>query len=180
MDYRSKDRNGYRNGNRNEEIMEAKRMIKVIEQEFSVCRLAAGNGITDEKAGSGFSVEEPAVSPGTGVLCAEKFTEMLCMPNEICFIGKTDEELSLVCPTESAPATGWEREDGWKAFRLQGVLDFSLIGVLADISSVLAEGKIGIFVVSTFNTDYVLTKKENFDRAMELLSNAGYQIPERK
>ena len=69
-----------------------------------------------------------------------------------------------------------DRDDGWKAFRIQGVLDFSLIGILSKISSVLAENEIGIFAISTFNTDYILTKEENFGRAIEVLSKAGYQI----
>ena len=51
------------------------------------------------------------------------------------FIGKTDEELSLVCRTEHVPEETTDREDGWKAFRIEGVLDFSLIGILAEISA---------------------------------------------
>ncbi len=50
--------------------------------------------------------------------------------------------------------------DGWKAFRIQGVLDFSLIGILAKIATVLADNGISIFAVSTYNTDYVLIKKK--------------------
>ena len=97
---------------------------------------------------------------------------------EFTFTGKTDEENSLVCPTSQVPANATEREDGWKAFRIQGVLDFSLIGILSKISGILAENKIGIFAISTFNTDYVLTKAENYDHAIEALSQAGYTIIE--
>ena len=92
------------------------------------------------------------------------------------FIGKTDEELSLVCRTECVPEKTIEREDGWRGFRIQGVLDFSLVGILAPIANILAENKIGIFAVSTFNTDYVLVKKENFERALMLLSAEGYTV----
>ena len=92
------------------------------------------------------------------------------------FIGKTDEEYSLVCITEDTPANTLERDDGWKGFRIQGILDFSMIGVLSKLSGVLAENKIGIFAVSTFNTDYILVKEENFDRALKILSLAGYDI----
>ena len=95
---------------------------------------------------------------------------------EFCFVGKTDEELSLVCITENVPDNTIEREDGWKGFRIQGVLDFSLIGILSKISGILAENKIGIFAVSTYNTDYVLMKAENFDRAMDVLAQAGYEV----
>lgn len=92
------------------------------------------------------------------------------------FIGRTDEELSLVCRTEDAPADTLERDDGWKAFRIQGVLDFSLIGILSKISGILAENRIGIFAVSTYNTDYILVKKENFAHALQCLSDAGYTV----
>lgn len=95
---------------------------------------------------------------------------------EFFFCGKTDEEISLVCRTEEAPENTLSREDGWRAFRIQGVLDFSLIGVLAKISSLLAEGGIGIFVVSTYNTDYVLTKQKDYERALDILTQAGYSI----
>ena len=94
------------------------------------------------------------------------------------FIGKTDEEISLVCRTEDTPADTTDREDGWRGFRIAGILDFSLTGILAKISGVLAEKEIGIFAVSTYNTDYVLVKKENLDRAMEALSAAGYETAE--
>ena len=92
------------------------------------------------------------------------------------FIGKTDEEISLVCKTEDTPAETVERDDGWKGFRIQGTLDFSLIGILSKLSGILAEHKIGIFAVSTYNTDYILVKEENFDRALNALSSEGYTI----
>ncbi|HCX40881.1 MAG TPA: hypothetical protein DHH50_00845 [Lachnospiraceae bacterium] len=60
-------------------------------------------------------------------------------------------------------------DDGWKAFRIQGVLDFSLIGILAKIATVLADNGISIFAVSTYNTDYVLIKKENYQKALDIL-----------
>jgi len=55
-------------------------------------------------------------------------------------------------------------------------LDFSLIGILSKISGLMAENDIGIFAISTFNTDYILTKSENFSKAIEVLSKAGYRI----
>ncbi|MBQ6529664.1 MAG: ACT domain-containing protein, partial [Clostridia bacterium] len=61
---------------------------------------------------------------------------------------------------------------------IEGTLDFSLIGILAKISAILADNKIGIFVVSTYNTDYVLTKAENFEKAVTLLKENGYKITE--
>ena len=97
---------------------------------------------------------------------------------EYSFVGKTDEEKSLVCITKDVPLNVIERDDGWKAFRIQGLLDFSLIGILSKISGILAENKIGIFAISTFNTDYVLTKKENYEKALDVLKDAGYEIIE--
>ncbi|MEA4870588.1 MAG: ACT domain-containing protein [Christensenella sp.] len=95
-----------------------------------------------------------------------------------CFVGKTDEELSLVCETAYAPAHAIAREDGWRCFRIQGVLDFSMVGVLAGVSSLLAKNGISIFAVSTYLTDYLFTKEENFRRAVALLAQEGYSVDE--
>ena len=92
------------------------------------------------------------------------------------FIGKTDEEISLVCKTDDVPQNTIERDDGWRGFRIQGVLDFSLIGILSKLSAILAENGVGIFAISTFNTDYILVKAENFDKALIVLSDAGYDV----
>ena len=92
------------------------------------------------------------------------------------FIGKTDEELSLVCKTEDTPANTIERDDGWRGFRIQGTLDFSLIGILSKISGILAANEIGIYAVSTYNTDYTLVKESSFERALEVLSAGGYTV----
>ena len=107
-------------------------------------------------------------------VCKVRSMEVIDTHADFYFIGRTDEELSLVCRTEDTPAETVKREDGWKGFRIQGVLDFSLIGILAKLSGILAEHRIGIFTVSTFNTDYILVKRENFGRALEVLSSAGY------
>ena len=93
-----------------------------------------------------------------------------------CFTGRTDEEKSLVCPTELVPDNTINREDGWKAFRIRGELDFSLIGILARISKILASNRIGIFAISTYNTDYILTKADDYERALAVLKSAGYII----
>lgn len=95
---------------------------------------------------------------------------------EFCFLAHTDEEISLVCPTSDVPLETTVREDGWRAFRIQGTLDFSLIGILAKISTILADHHIGIFVISTYNTDYILVKSKNFDHALERLRQAGYDV----
>ena len=97
-----------------------------------------------------------------------------------CFTGTTDEENSLVCPEETVPDNTTERDGGWRAFRIIGQLDFSLIGILARISEILAENRIGIFAISTYNTDYILTKEVNFEKALKALKDAGYVIQGRQ
>lgn len=63
-----------------------------------------------------------------------------------------------------------------RGFKIQGVLDFSLLGILSKISTILAENKIGIFAVSTYNTDYIFTKESNYEKALKALQEAGYEI----
>jgi hypothetical protein len=92
------------------------------------------------------------------------------------FIGKTDEELSLVCVTASVPLNTTDREDGWRGFFIEGILDFSLTGILADISTQLAKDGISIFAVSTYNTDYIFVKAEALPSALGSLQKAGFKI----
>lgn len=99
---------------------------------------------------------------------------------DFCFIAKTDDEFSLVCKTEDAPLCAICRDDGWRGFYFQDTLDFSLIGILSKISAVLAKNNIGIFAVSTFNTDYILVKSKNFDKAVSVLKSNGYTFTEDK
>ena len=97
---------------------------------------------------------------------------------EYSFIEKTDEEKSLVCVTSDVPPNVIQRDDGWKGFRIQGILDFSLIGILSKIAEILAKNSISIFVISTYNTDYVLIKKENYQKALDILEHSGYEVVE--
>lgn len=71
-----------------------------------------------------------------------------------------------------------QRDDGWKGFRIQGILDFSLIGILSKIAEILAQNSISIFAISTYNTDYVLIKKENYQKGLNILKHSGYKIVE--
>ena len=109
-------------------------------------------------------------------VCQVEDYSLVNLNSEYSFIGKTDEEKSLVCITDEVPANVIQRVDGWKAFRIQGVLDFSLIGILAKIAAALADNGISIFAVSTYNTDYVLMKKENYQKALDVLKALGYMI----
>jgi len=92
-----------------------------------------------------------------------------------CFAARTDEECSLVCPEEYAPQNALIRDDGWRAMRIEGVLDFSLVGILAKIAGLLAEHQIPIFAVSTYNTDYLLIKEEKLSAALDALREGGYE-----
>lgn len=109
-------------------------------------------------------------------VCKVASVEDIDLRPEILFIGKTDEEISVVCPTEAVPSNTVERDDGWRGFRIQGQLDFSLIGILSKLSGILADNGIGIFAVSTYNTDYVLVKEENFEKALKALESEGYKV----
>ena len=109
-------------------------------------------------------------------VCKVQDYSLVSLEDEYCFIGKTDEENSLVCISEKVPENVIEREDGWRAFRIQGVLDFSLIGILSKITSILAEHSIGVFAISTYNTDYIFVKNENFCKALKFITNEGYEI----
>lgn len=109
-------------------------------------------------------------------VCKVKDYSSANLNSEFCFTGKTDNENSLVCFTAEVPNNTTAREDGWQAFRISGTLDFSLVGILARISAILAENEIGIFAISTYDTDYVLVKKENYRKALRVLENGGYTV----
>ena len=109
-------------------------------------------------------------------VCKIKDVDEVNFEDSFCFIGKTDEELSLVCATKFVPSKTIQREDGWSGFRIEGVLDFSLIGILSKLSTILADEQIGIFAISTFNTDYLLTKEENFEKALKALEARRYEV----
>ena len=109
-------------------------------------------------------------------VCQVASTDHLNLSDEFYFIAKTEDEISLVCLTENTPADAIARDDGRKGFRIQSVLDFSLIGILSKLSAILAENRIGIFAVSTYNTDYILVKSENFDKAATVLQHEGYTV----
>ena len=108
-------------------------------------------------------------------ICKPEDLSAFSLASPFFFIGRTDEELSLVCRTEDAPGNALARSDGWRGFRVEGTLDFSLTGILAGLTAVLAESGIGIFAVSTYNTDYILVKREHFEQAMAVLARAGYE-----
>ena len=92
------------------------------------------------------------------------------------FLGKTDREISVVCPAGHAPADALARSDGWRALRVAGELDFGLTGILAALAKTLAEAGIPIFALSTYDTDYILVREERFADAQSALRCAGHTL----
>lgn len=90
-------------------------------------------------------------------------------------VTRTQNELSIVCEEGLVPPN-IVSEIGWRIFRVEGILDFSLTGILASIANPLAEAKISIFAVSTFDTDYILVKASQLDLARIKLQSAGFEI----
>ncbi len=120
--------------------------LVVLKKSYAVCRLAATDAV-------------PAWATG----------------DEFLSITKTADELSVVCEEAKVPA-GVKAEKSWRIFKVQGPLDFSLTGILNLMSVPLAEAKISIFVISTFDTDYLMVRGESFEAAKLVLRNTGHQI----
>jgi len=89
-------------------------------------------------------------------------------------VTRSTDELSIVCEDHRVPE-GVRVERGWVALRLEGPFPFSMTGVAASFLQPLAEAKIPIFAISTFDTDYVLVKREDLERAQKALGAAGHQ-----
>lgn len=109
-------------------------------------------------------------------VCRIALTSTINWSGELTFVGKTPDELSLVCETALAPPITSAREDHWRALRVDGVLDFSLVGILSGITAVLAAQSISVFCVSTYNTDYLLVKENALNAAVLALRAGGYCV----
>lgn len=114
--------------------------------------------------------------PFSFAICKVKDYSQIDIDQEFVFISKTDEESSLVCRSDRMPENLICSDIGWRAFRIDGILDFSLVGILAKIASLMADNQIGIFAVSTFNTDYIFIKQQNFEAAILILETNGYMV----
>jgi hypothetical protein len=90
-------------------------------------------------------------------------------------VTRTEEELTVVLPDKAAPA-GWQAEMGWRCFKVLGPLDFALTGILASLVTSLAEAGVPIFAVSTYDTDYILVKEENLEKAKQALLASGHSV----
>jgi hypothetical protein len=90
---------------------------------------------------------------------------------------KTIDEISIVCKQSAIKVTDRSIADiDWKIIKIKGPLSLSLTGIIAEISSVLAKSNIPVFTISTYETDYLLVKNDNLDKAIAAFKNNGYQI----
>ena len=120
--------------------------MKLLKEKYGVCRLSKDELIPEWVKGSDFYS-----------------------------ITKTYDELSIVCSEDCIPSN-IKCENDWRILKVEGPLDFSLIGILSSISSILAQNKISIFAVSTYDTDYILVKNNDLDKAIESLIKERYEV----
>ena len=90
-------------------------------------------------------------------------------------ITRTPDELSVVCDDGAVPADVQAERD-WRALKLEGPIPFAMTGVAAALLAPLAQARISIFLISTYDTDYLLVKSESFERAVGVLRGAGYEV----
>ena len=127
-------------------MKETKLTLDILPGKFAVCRMPPNTPVPDWAWSEGFTS-----------------------------VTRTEDELSVVCAAESVPA-GIKHTPGWRALKVRGPLDFSLVGILAGLSNILADAGVSIFVISTYNTDYLLVRREQLDAAAEALKAAGYEV----
>jgi hypothetical protein len=119
-----------------------------------------------------------SVLPGRYAICrlsSEALIPDWAGPDDFLSITRTTDELSIVCSETTVPE-GAKCDRGWRCLKVEGPLDLSLTGVLASLANPLAEARINIFAISTFDTDYLLVKEENLPRATEVLNQSGHRI----
>lgn len=114
--------------------------------------------------------------PGDFSVCSLPPAACVDLSRPFCFAARTDNELSLVCPSLLVPKEALEQNNGWSMLRIAGTLDFSLVGILSKIAGILADEGVSIFAVSTYDTDYLLVKAGVLERALSALRRNGYQV----
>lgn len=90
-------------------------------------------------------------------------------------VTRTRHELSIVCDDDAVPP-GINAERNWRAFMVEGPIPFEMTGVAASLIAPLAEARISVFVIATFDTDYVLVKSPKFEQASEIFRAAGHEV----
>jgi hypothetical protein len=98
-----------------------------------------------------------------------------CSASSFLSITRTRSELSVVCASDQIPPE-IEQEGGWRGIEVEGPLNFDQIGILAGLVGPLAEAQVPVFVLSTFETDYLFIKGADLARAIERLENAGHRL----
>jgi hypothetical protein len=121
-------------------------VISVLKDGYKVCRLNAFDGVPD------WALETPLSS-----------------------VTRTAEELSIVCPDQVAPKE-MQTEQEWKCLKIHGPLGFDEVGIISGLTKVLADANISVFVLSTFETDYILVKSMNIDQAAKVLADMGHEV----
>jgi len=96
-------------------------------------------------------------------------------PADFFSITRTADELSIVCRQDAVPE-GVLCERGWRCLRVAGTIPFSVVGVLASLTAPLAKARISVFAISTFDTDYLLVKAEDLERAAAILRQHGHPV----
>ena len=116
--------------------------------------------------------------PGTFMICrlgAESIIPDWANAGSLTSITRTCDELSIVCAEANVPE-GVKADRGWRCLKVEGPLDLSLTGVLASLANPLAEARVNIFAISTFDTDYLLVKEEKISLAAEVLIRSGHRL----
>ena len=90
-------------------------------------------------------------------------------------VTRTAEELSILCDDDAVPEDV-RAERGWQALKVEGPIPFEMTGVAAALVAPLAEARISVVLLATFDTDYLLLKEEVFARGVEILRAAGHEI----
>ena len=94
---------------------------------------------------------------------------------EFCSLTRTADELSVACREHLVP-DGMRCERGWRCLRVAGTMDFSMVGVVSSLATPIAESGLGVFVVSTFDTDYLLVKDHDLERVIQALRGYGHNV----
>ena len=94
---------------------------------------------------------------------------------EFASITKTPDELSIVCKESAVPA-GTHADRGWQCLRVEGSMPLTMVGVAAEFTGLLAKAGVSVFVISTFDTDYVLVKGDALERATDALRGGGHSV----
>ncbi len=124
--------------------------LTILPEIFSICRLAKDSGIPDWA-------------------CAAHFVSITITP----------QELSVVCPEIQVPE-GIQRDAGWRCLKVEGPLELSATGILASLTNPLAQEGISVFAVSTYDTDYLLVKAQQLEKAVKVLTGNRHIVKGRR